>query len=87
MKPTQLLGVALLTATTLGCQKRDTANPDDAQACTEEAKICPDGSSVARSGPDCDFAPCPDEADPAYADPNDDEEDAEEPSDEDDDEA
>ncbi len=28
-------------------------------ACTMEAKICPDGSSVGRVGPDCEFAPCP----------------------------
>lgn len=28
-------------------------------ACTQEAKICPDGSSVGRTGPDCAFAPCP----------------------------
>ena len=28
-------------------------------ACTEEAKICPDGSSVGRSGPKCEFAACP----------------------------
>lgn len=28
-------------------------------ACTMEAKICPDGSSVGRSGPNCDFAACP----------------------------
>lgn len=28
-------------------------------ACTEEAKICSDGSSVARSGPLCAFADCP----------------------------
>lgn len=28
-------------------------------ACTLEAKICPDGSSVGRGGPYCDFAPCP----------------------------
>lgn len=28
-------------------------------ACTEEAKICPDGSSVSRVGPKCEFAPCP----------------------------
>jgi len=28
-------------------------------ACTEEAKICPDGSAVGRGGPDCEFAPCP----------------------------
>lgn len=29
-----------------------------ATACTMEAKLCPDGSSVARSGPTCSFAPC-----------------------------
>ena len=29
-------------------------------ACTTEAKICPDGSYVGRTGPNCDFAPCPD---------------------------
>jgi len=28
-------------------------------ACTLEAKICPDGSAVGRSGPDCEFSPCP----------------------------
>jgi hypothetical protein len=28
-------------------------------ACTLEAKICPDGSSVGRTGPNCEFAPCP----------------------------
>ncbi len=29
------------------------------KACTEEAKICPDGSAVGRTGPNCEFAPCP----------------------------
>ncbi|MFA6494892.1 MAG: hypothetical protein WC246_00805 [Candidatus Paceibacterota bacterium] len=29
-------------------------------ACTMETKLCPDGSSVGRTGPDCAFAPCPD---------------------------
>jgi hypothetical protein len=28
-------------------------------ACTLEAKICPDGSSVGRSGPNCEFTLCP----------------------------
>lgn len=28
-------------------------------ACTMEAKICPDGSSVGRQGPNCEFAECP----------------------------
>ena len=28
-------------------------------ACTQEAKLCPDGSYVGRTGPNCEFAPCP----------------------------
>ena len=32
------------------------------QACTGEAKICPDGSAVGRVGPKCEFAACPSEA-------------------------
>ncbi len=27
--------------------------------CTEDAKMCPDGSYVGRQGPRCEFAPCP----------------------------
>lgn len=33
-------------------------------ACTTEAKLCPDGSSVGRTGPDCDFAKCPEAVEP-----------------------
>ncbi len=29
-------------------------------ACAQEAMICPDGSSVGRTGPKCEFAKCPD---------------------------
>jgi putative hemolysin len=39
-----------------GCQL---APKCEAVACTEEAKICPDGSAVGRVGPDCEFAACP----------------------------
>lgn len=31
-------------------------------ACTMEAKICPDGSAVGRTGPQCEFAACPGES-------------------------
>lgn len=34
------------------------------EGCTEEAKVCPDGSSVGRQGPSCEFAACPDEVAP-----------------------
>lgn len=30
-------------------------------ACTADAKICPDGSSVGRTPPYCQFASCPDQ--------------------------
>lgn len=30
-------------------------------ACTADAKLCPDGSGVGRSGPQCEFAACPGE--------------------------
>ncbi len=33
--------------------------PLNQAACTQEAKLCPDGSSVGRVGPNCEFAPCP----------------------------
>jgi hypothetical protein len=32
------------------------------KACTLEAKVCPDGSSVGRTGPNCEFAACPTES-------------------------
>lgn len=42
-------------------------SPISRKACTLEAKLCPDGSSVGRVGPNCEFAACPGE-DPAVAD-------------------
>ena len=36
-----------------------TVPPVNDVACTMEAKICPDGTSVGRSGPNCEFAACP----------------------------
>ncbi len=36
------------------------------RGCTMEAKVCPDGSAVGRSGPNCEFAPCPLELDDRY---------------------
>lgn len=37
-----------------------TAQVPEPQACTMEAKICPDGTAVGRTGPNCEFAACPD---------------------------
>jgi hypothetical protein len=38
-----------------------TSTPDTpVRGCTKELKICPDGTGVGRSGPNCEFAACPD---------------------------
>jgi len=37
--------------------------PTQPVACTAEVKLCPDGSSVGRTGPHCEFAACPGVAD------------------------
>ena len=50
-----ILFVFILGALYLNLTKPSTPN----FACTLEAKICPDGSSVGRSGPKCEFAVCP----------------------------
>lgn len=34
---------------------------DDDVMCTQEVKMCSDGSYVGRSGPRCEFAPCPED--------------------------
>lgn len=33
--------------------------PEEGVMCTQDAKLCPDGSYVGRTGPRCEFAPCP----------------------------
>jgi hypothetical protein len=35
-----------------------TTTPTNAVVCTKDAKLCPDGSSVVRTGPNCEFV-CP----------------------------
>lgn len=43
-----------------GCMPAPTApGGSGAVACTMEAKLCPDGSYVGRTGPNCQFAACP----------------------------
>jgi len=37
---------------------RNSVEPPVQRACTDEAKICPDGSAVGRTGPNCEFSPC-----------------------------
>lgn len=39
--------------------KQISVKPSEAVFCTMEAKECPDGSYVGRTGPKCEFSPCP----------------------------
>lgn len=43
--------------------------PPGQQACTMEAKMCPDGSAVGRTGPNCEFAACPNVIQAAFGSP------------------
>lgn len=56
-------GLVLLLVVGLGSflYRNTVERPGDHEqtACTLEARVCPDGSAVGRSGPACTFAPCP----------------------------
>jgi hypothetical protein len=41
-----------------------TVPPSEPIMCTKDVKECPDGSSVGRAGPDCEFEACPSESHP-----------------------
>ncbi len=41
--------------------KTSIVQKNNKKGCTLEAKLCPDGSSVGRAGPNCEFDPCPGE--------------------------
>lgn len=61
-KPAGIIIVIIILAILGGAwffaQKNKTKNTEPV-ACTMEAKLCPDGSYVGRSGPLCEFAQCP----------------------------
>lgn len=55
------VGFFLLSAAALGTMIiiRDRTAGTTVEACTEEAKLCPDGTAVGRMAPSCEFASCP----------------------------
>jgi hypothetical protein len=70
MRPLPLTLLILAFSALAGC-KPDTppapppaADDDNMRMCTQEVKTCPDGSYVGRSGPNCEFAACPDGSQP-----------------------
>lgn len=64
MKKITFLLAIVVTLTLAGCSLNPLARRGIASqgVCTKEAKLCPDGSSVGRQGPNCEFAPCPENA-------------------------
>lgn len=57
------IGIIMLIAIGLGgilyWQNKISKDSNQQKACTEEAKLCDDGSYVGRTGPNCEFALCP----------------------------
>jgi Carboxypeptidase regulatory-like domain len=51
-----ILAAAVWLALTVPASAND---PSSSLACTGDAKLCPDGSGVSRTGPNCEFAACP----------------------------
>ena len=61
-----IIVLALLVGTFAYWQKnkiQQEADSNQQKPCTMEAKVCEDGSSVGRTGPNCEFAPCPSSSD------------------------
>ena len=63
MKNTYILATVLLfiVASAVGLARLNTGNKTPQPvACSMIAKLCPDGTAVGRTGPNCEFAACPD---------------------------
>lgn len=55
----RLLKTSLLILFAAAACAGNAQSPNQATMCAQDAKICPDGSFVARSGPHCEMAACP----------------------------
>lgn len=56
-----ILLIFVVIASVLGAYWFVASRPqmDEQISCTQEAKLCPNGSAVGRTGPNCEFAACP----------------------------
>ena len=54
-----LIALIFVGIFTWGRVQKEIAKTPKQVACTMEAKICPEGSAVGRTGPNCEFALCP----------------------------
>ena len=53
-----LVSILVVFGATVAVWLRAGNNGTHTVACTMEAKLCPDGSAVGRTGPNCEFAEC-----------------------------
>ena len=51
--------IAIIFVAVVFVNLKSNQNDGDNIACTLDAKVCPDGSTVSREGPSCEFADCP----------------------------
>jgi hypothetical protein len=56
----------LLALSLVACDKNSGTSKT---VCQTDALMCPDGTSVGRQGPNCEFAPCPPSKPPAKEEP------------------
>ena len=60
-----IAGIIVISTVGYAAYQYFSSEPDpDPIVCTSDAKVCPDGSSVGRVAPDCEFAECPEVVDP-----------------------
>lgn len=57
----ELLTIRPQEGTFYNVERAEICSRDENVVCTLDARVCPDGSSVGRVPPSCDFAPCPGE--------------------------
>lgn len=51
--------IVALVAIAIWLMSTERSHAPEPVACTMEAKLCPDGTAVGRTGPNCEFAACP----------------------------
>lgn len=54
-----VLAIIVIIVAIAVIKNQNVASPNNSVACTQEAKLCPDGSAVGRVGPMCEFSACP----------------------------
>lgn len=59
MRKTYILILSLVIGVAVTVWLKVNSKSTQPIACTMEAKLCPDGGAVGRTGPNCEFAECP----------------------------